>query len=183
RTHVPLSPARGTPIGPGPRAPAATRGPGAMHGDATARRPRFERGRRAVVSSFRGVFVPWRLRSVASSFRGVFVPSCRRVFVPSCRRPGNRRIPSSRPARWRFRTVRGGRGMGRSEMDAQEVARRLRAVCDELAERFYERADVVRTLMVTLLAGQHSLVLGPPGTAKSELARELTGRIEGAAYW
>lgn len=68
-------------------------------------------------------------------------------------------------------------------MDAQEVARRLRAVCDELAERFYERADVVRTLMVTLLAGQHSLVLGPPGTAKSELARELTGRIEGAAYW
>src|SRR5690606_2786791 len=73
--------------------------------------------------------------------------------------------------------------MGRSEMDAQEVARTLRAVGDELEERFYERADVVRTLMVTLLAGQHSLVLGPPGTAKSELARELTGRIEGAAYW
>jgi len=36
---------------------------------------------------------------------------------------------------------------------------------------------------VTLLAGQHSLVLGPPGTAKSEMARELTGRIDGAAYW
>ncbi|KES04843.1 ATPase [Streptomyces toyocaensis] len=67
--------------------------------------------------------------------------------------------------------------------DAQDMARRLRAVCDELSDRFYERADVVRTLVVTLLAGQHSLVLGPPGTAKSELARELTGRIEGAAYW
>ncbi|MFF6999589.1 AAA family ATPase [Streptomyces sp. NPDC008313] len=67
--------------------------------------------------------------------------------------------------------------------DAQDTARRLRAMCDELSDRFYERADVVRTLMVTLLAGQHSLVLGPPGTAKSELARELTGRIEGAAYW
>ncbi|MZE69418.1 AAA family ATPase, partial [Streptomyces sp. SID5789] len=46
-----------------------------------------------------------------------------------------------------------------------------------------ERADVVRTLLVTLLAGRHSLILGPPGTAKSELARELTGRIEGASYW
>ncbi|MGA4981734.1 AAA family ATPase [Streptomyces cellulosae] len=67
--------------------------------------------------------------------------------------------------------------------DAQETARRLRAVCAELSDRFFERDDVVRTLVVTLLAGQHSLVLGPPGTAKSELARELTGRIDGAAYW
>ncbi|MFI2375298.1 AAA family ATPase [Streptomyces sp. NPDC018964] len=67
--------------------------------------------------------------------------------------------------------------------DARDTARRLRAICDELSDRFYERADVVRTLVVTLLAGRHSLVLGPPGTAKSELARELTGRIEGASYW
>ncbi|MEV0126758.1 AAA family ATPase [Streptomyces sp. NPDC050703] len=70
-----------------------------------------------------------------------------------------------------------------SAEEARDTAERLRAICGELAERFYERDDVVRTLVVTLLAGQHSLVLGPPGTAKSELARELTGRIEGAAYW
>ncbi|GEC02929.1 hypothetical protein SSP24_05840 [Streptomyces spinoverrucosus] len=67
-------------------------------------------------------------------------------------------------------------------MSAQDTAKRLRAISDELSDRFYERADVVRTLVVTLLAGQHSLVLGPPGTAKSEMARELTGRIEGASY-
>ncbi|MDG9690119.1 ATPase [Streptomyces sp. Alain-F2R5] len=67
--------------------------------------------------------------------------------------------------------------------DAQDTARRLRTIGDELSDRFYERADVVRTLVITLLAGQHSLVLGPPGTAKSELARELTGRIDGASYW
>ncbi|SBV06515.1 MoxR-like ATPase [Streptomyces sp. MnatMP-M77] len=67
--------------------------------------------------------------------------------------------------------------------DAQTTAARLRAICDEVSDRFYERADVVRTLVVALLAGQHSLVLGPPGTAKSEIARELTGRVEGAAYW
>ncbi|WP_369212243.1 AAA family ATPase [Streptomyces flavofungini] len=70
-----------------------------------------------------------------------------------------------------------------SAEEARGTAGKLRAVCGELAERFYERDDVVRTLVVTLLAGRHSLVLGPPGTAKSELARELTGRIDGAAYW
>ncbi|WP_098892347.1 MULTISPECIES: AAA family ATPase [Streptomyces] len=67
--------------------------------------------------------------------------------------------------------------------DAQSTAARLRKICDEVSDRFYERADVVRTLVVALLAGQHSLVLGPPGTAKSEIARELTGRVDGAAYW
>ncbi len=63
------------------------------------------------------------------------------------------------------------------------TAARLRTIVAELSDRFYERDDVIRALVVTLLAGQHSLVLGPPGTAKSEMARELTGRIEGASYW
>ncbi|UED88149.1 AAA family ATPase [Streptomyces profundus] len=67
--------------------------------------------------------------------------------------------------------------------DVRDTAERLRAISAELSDRFYEREDVVRTLVVTLLAGRHSLVLGPPGTAKSEMARELTGRIEGASYW
>lgn len=70
-----------------------------------------------------------------------------------------------------------------SEPDAQTTAGKLRTIVNELSERFYERDDVVRTLVVTLLAGQHSLMLGPPGTAKSELARDLTSRVEGASYW
>ncbi len=84
-------------------------------------------------------------------------------------------LPSQQP--------QGVTGEEREMSDGRDTAQRLRAICDELSERFYERADVVRTLVVTLLAGQHSLVLGPPGTAKSELARELTGRFDGAAYW
>lgn len=64
-----------------------------------------------------------------------------------------------------------------------DTAVRLRAITSELSARFYERDEVVRTLIVTMLAGQHSLLLGPPGTAKSELARELTSRIEDASLW
>jgi len=61
------------------------------------------------------------------------------------------------------------------------TAQRLAAIAAELADRFLERSSVVRALIVAMLAGQHSLLLGPPGTAKSELARELTGRIDGPA--
>ncbi|MEU0303316.1 AAA family ATPase [Streptomyces sp. NPDC006175] len=68
-------------------------------------------------------------------------------------------------------------------MGAQDTAERLRAITGELSGLFYERDDVIRTLTVAMLAGQHSLLLGPPGTAKSELARELTGRIGSANYW
>jgi MoxR-like ATPase len=71
----------------------------------------------------------------------------------------------------------------RGESAATETARSLRAITDELSEMYLERDDVVRTLVVSVLAGQHALLLGPPGTAKSQLARELTGRIEGGAYW
>src|SRR5260221_13541248 len=63
------------------------------------------------------------------------------------------------------------------------TAQRLAAIAAELADRFLERSSVARALVVAMLAGQHSLLLGPPGTAKSELARELTGRIDGARYW
>jgi MoxR-like ATPase len=62
-------------------------------------------------------------------------------------------------------------------------AARLRSIADELAETFYERDDVIRAVIVATLAGQHSLILGPPGTAKSQLARELCSRITDAQYW
>jgi MoxR-like ATPase len=64
-----------------------------------------------------------------------------------------------------------------------ETATALRALTEELSEKYWERSAVVRALITAVLARQHSLLLGPPGTAKSELAREVTSRIEGARYW
>ncbi|MFI6603833.1 AAA family ATPase [Nonomuraea sp. NPDC050536] len=67
--------------------------------------------------------------------------------------------------------------------DPAATATALRTITEELSDRFYERTTVVTALMCAVLAGQHSLLLGPPGTAKSELARDLTGRFTGARYW
>lgn len=63
------------------------------------------------------------------------------------------------------------------------VSAGLRAIVAELGEEFLERGDVVSALVSAVLAGQHALLLGPPGTAKSALARSLCGRIEQARYW
>lgn len=63
------------------------------------------------------------------------------------------------------------------------VADRCRAIVGELAGEFFERRDVLETLMVTVLAKQHAILYGPPGTGKSALVRALTGRFDGARYW
>src|SRR5690606_32312786 len=48
---------------------------------------------------------------------------------------------------------------------------------------FVERNEVIEGALAALIARQHVLLLGPPGTAKSMLADELCRRIEGARYF
>lgn len=67
--------------------------------------------------------------------------------------------------------------------DGSATSARLRAITGELAARYLERTNVVKVLVSCMLAGEHSLILGPPGTAKSEIARDLTRRIYDAQYW
>ena len=63
------------------------------------------------------------------------------------------------------------------------LSRRLRAVIEALAANLVERDDAVRLAVLTTLAGEHLLLIGPPGTAKSEVARRLRHAICDATYF
>jgi MoxR-like ATPase len=60
---------------------------------------------------------------------------------------------------------------------------KLRAVRRELRDTFVERDELIDGALAALLCRQHVLVLGPPGTAKSLLAREVCRRVGGGVYF
>jgi MoxR-like ATPase len=60
---------------------------------------------------------------------------------------------------------------------------RLRGLLATLEYGLLERATEVRLALLGALAGEHILLIGPPGTAKSELARRLHRVFEGAPYF
>lgn len=54
----------------------------------------------------------------------------------------------------------------------------IRALGDELNAAFYERTDEVRCLQLATISGEHVLYLGPPGSAKSDLAQQFSDCME-----
>lgn len=52
----------------------------------------------------------------------------------------------------------------------------------ELMSLFPERANVIDGLLAAVLAGEHVLLLGPPGTAKSALVRALAQAFGGSYF-
>jgi MoxR-like ATPase len=67
-------------------------------------------------------------------------------------------------------------------MQNQRTAQ-LKALLEALERGLVERSHCVRLCLLAALAGEHSLLIGPPGTAKSELARRLHTVFRGARYF
>jgi len=68
-------------------------------------------------------------------------------------------------------------------MPMRPLGKRLADILDALEDGLVERRRQVRLALLAALAGEHTLLIGPPGTAKSELARRLHLAFEDALYF
>src|ERR1700690_2757126 len=55
---------------------------------------------------------------------------------------------------------------------------RLAQLARSLEQRFLGKDEVIRLLLVSAIAGEHAVLIGPPGTAKSTLIRTFARLIE-----
>ena len=65
----------------------------------------------------------------------------------------------------------------------KDLTNRIRAIRDALTEDLVERDVAVRLALLAALTGEHLLLIGPPGTAKSLVARRLRRAFKDAAYF
>lgn len=67
-------------------------------------------------------------------------------------------------------------------MNANVLAK-VATVRDDLAANLLERETAIEAALLALLTGEHLLLLGPPGTAKSLLVRSICQRVDGARFY
>lgn len=68
-------------------------------------------------------------------------------------------------------------------MSKHPVAQALTRIQAETNSIYLERRAAIEAIVVAVLAKQHAFILGPPGTGKSEMTREVLARFTGAEYF
>jgi len=66
---------------------------------------------------------------------------------------------------------------------AARAINKLKSIERQLTAQFMEREAVIKDLIRALVTGEHMLMIGPPGTAKSQLARACCEHIEGGHFF
>jgi MoxR-like ATPase len=56
------------------------------------------------------------------------------------------------------------------------------AVIAPLVDRFVDKKEIVELLAVTAVAGENLLLVGPPGTAKSQIVQDFAAQLEGRYF-
>ena len=67
-------------------------------------------------------------------------------------------------------------------MEIAEASGRLRAAVEAAASGLIERETVAECIALCAVAGEHLLLIGPPGTAKSEAARRMAKTLGGSYF-
>jgi MoxR-like ATPase len=58
------------------------------------------------------------------------------------------------------------------------LAQRLQETARRLDQTFLDKQEIIRLLLVSVIAGEHMLIVGPPGTAKSAIVRQFSRLID-----
>lgn len=69
------------------------------------------------------------------------------------------------------------------QASAEPLTERIRRIQEGLLNGLVERETPMRLALLAAIAGEHTLLLGPPGTAKSELARRLRTAFVDSTYF
>lgn len=64
-----------------------------------------------------------------------------------------------------------------------QMLKKIADIKKYLGVKFVERESVIDSLFVSLVARQHTLLIGPPGTAKSALVMEFAKQFSGLSYF
>ncbi|MCA9669923.1 MAG: AAA family ATPase [Myxococcales bacterium] len=67
-------------------------------------------------------------------------------------------------------------------MNRPQLASRLQEVARQLDRAFLDKQEIIRLLAISVIAGEHMVLIGPPGTAKSALVR-MFARLLDASYF
>ncbi len=65
----------------------------------------------------------------------------------------------------------------------ERTLEKISKIRSELKSRYLERDEVIDGTLIALLTNNHMLLIGPPGTAKSQLVSEICNKIKGAQYF
>lgn len=63
-------------------------------------------------------------------------------------------------------------------MERPDLASRLRSVAEVVDRQFLGKSEIVRLLLIAVVAREHAVLIGPPGTAKSALLRSLATLLD-----
>ena len=63
-------------------------------------------------------------------------------------------------------------------MSDRNLIQKLHQAAQELSNHFLDKEEVIRLLMISVLAGEHMVIIGPPGTAKSAMIRMFSKLID-----
>ncbi|MFO7562401.1 MAG: AAA family ATPase [Enhygromyxa sp.] len=70
----------------------------------------------------------------------------------------------------------------RAATSIPELARRLQDGARRLEAQFLGKEEIIRLLFISAVAGEHMVMVGPPGTAKSALVRSFADTIDARYY-